>query len=698
MSDSAPSKIGLFSRPLQIQEPQSQFGAVKRSASKPPIRENCRSWDASSAAAHLDSLPKALPLFGSDSAVSAAKDVDRQVQAEAKVLSTTRNFDILKIPLDDFPDPPAQLPGQVPGSLGVYDADSRGREVKPACGTQTFNQSTVSTQRGPQCLIPSIMETDRTRDEFEHTEEQPAANLCCASQASRDTDRAVAAASDKYPAAESNSASRGALPDNISGIHMETEPSKANDPRAKKRKVLQDFRHTLPSVSLPTYRSAIEWAGVASASTAPKRRQPQLNYPRGASRPPEEHSASIPGVQACTASPRTYVTSKISLRPSKLLADAQSVTSSCRTELGREKLTTRAESPTSSAKSLPNTIVDHADLPEVRSLLETQNLRCEISILKSQLQDQKESLNLANQEAKEVKRCLTEATHDMKSQATELEKALRWRNDQGLKVKALRQSHHKVEKALGNVLRDAEDVHASIRYFDQSLTDLSGEIATVRASAASSIENICSSAKHSAQSMKIVREIQVVCQNERVLKENLLVICDRNAGTMSEDRNRIADLTKQVSTMIDAQNDTQKLHLGQLSERDTKISELLEETRSLSSKVGEADSRTITQMSETLHKMRDEMSNHVTELIEQCCSQRDQLEMQYTVDQKAKAEDLERLASLDQTILQRDVATKELETLKLVLQKNRMEVIDLKRALQEETLRFEKMEAQHESK
>lgn len=107
--------------------------------------------------------------------------------------------------------------------------------------------------------------------------------------------------------------------------------------------------------------------------------------------------------------------------------------------------------------------------------------------------------------------------------------------------------------------------------------------------------------------MNGLRQLHFTSTDQMLLIAHLRQICNRNAGTMAEDRDQILELTSQVSILANAQGATRDRHQQDLDERDHRIEDLTSKLRSMELQIAAKDGGALQEIVEGVAGVRNSL-------------------------------------------------------------------------------------------
>lgn len=737
----------LMNRSEEEPTPVFQFAAAAKSTTTRPLpKQALKAWDLSGAAAQFDRISNVRPLFGSLTTASLdstqnVKQIEGTAKEPAEPSHKCRDLSSLKIPLADLPEASVldEAKDDLTAVSQLKDAEDEQHLTKPtsfAARVSQFRQPTMSPHHR-QCFQPRSREP--SQNPLAH--ETPAAESSLdyrvvqalpAGACSNETrDAPMVTSIQKSPprasarpeqtdvmTAQFDRRSTSRAPDICAkepiGVQHQagpqrTIPSKRNATSTHpptSTPILPNLTHDWlntedwndNSISVPSpvakrrAHKALSRENSKSVTTGPTDRQSKSGT-RVQSHQQSGHTATINGSrqrsteqQRCQAKAKhtddvsnhnnhTRASDHVPNVPVNVLATA----------FTRDE--GQIQRPTDPARASP-------EAPEVQYLQAMTELRIKVVSLSRQVADQEKALCKVGAQRQDDRTRLEKTMSQLAEQRMRRESVEKAHEALEKKLTALKRAHTAAESTMDKFIQESTSIQHSLKDFGRDLVQVSAEVGETRQMASSAIDDFLGKADQTAQTMKLLKELQIARETESLRFSTLQSVCDRNAGTMSEDRDRISDLSKQVSALIEAKKVAEECNAAELYKRDQRINELSEELNTLRPRLEKEESDKYDRMSNSFADMKDK-------LVQQFMDSggiREQLDEQRKLNKDLEVETLVKANQISTLNRETDALKAQLCQERQRTTDRQAEIDHLKDLISETKLEHEKSEMQREAK
>ena len=253
------------------------------------------------------------------------------------------------------------------------------------------------------------------------------------------------------------------------------------------------------------------------------------------------------------------------------------------------------------------------DLPEFRLLQETQNLRYTSRKLQSELllrTEQVVELRRARANLEQERTDIAEVVQDQRAQ---LSIRARLNEEQENKIQLLLHLKDSAFKSLANLWQNMQTLQADISLFSHSSAGIKQDLEAVRKDF---LAMNCATRDREGATTRMrlhLEEIRASLESEKIRTQILQSTCDRNAGLMSEDRDLIAELSKQVSSLVNAEIDARRTSCAELEQQHATVQSLTTDLRTCR-EVNQAQSNGLESVTTILMQMQSTLEHQIESL------------------------------------------------------------------------------------
>lgn len=320
-----------------------------------------------------------------------------------------------------------------------------------------------------------------------------------------------------------------------------------------------------------------------------------------------------------------------------------------------------------SSLSQPRALVDHSlmphvdltsDAPEIQVLQSLAALRIANAGLRTSLAEREERLSIMTAELTESRLELDAAKKSISSQSVDLQQLQSTHSSLIVKVDSLKVAHVNFDKCMQNISGQCDSISHRLKSFDDSLDVLIGEISDNRQVIESTMRHSGDRFMRISQMKTSLSEIRLSQEAEALRCSSLQAICDRNAGVMSEDRDRLCELSSQVTMLIENMNQAEEASKVKIADREKRIVELSDEALDLQAKIETTNAEALQRVMLGLDNLRTGQAAEIAQ------SRNEMTALQSKIDCQQK--ELRQL-EIDNTIKTGEIAAhmKEIDTLKV---------------------------------
>lgn len=249
------------------------------------------------------------------------------------------------------------------------------------------------------------------------------------------------------------------------------------------------------------------------------------------------------------------------------------------------------------------------EAPELTLVRQMQDLRSQAQMLSTELQNSKIEVDSLHRQLSGTRRKHEIALQGNAQKDGELQRLQTLDRVRAEKVIKLRQSYINAQAILEGLRRDAIGLKDSLDCLTGCLSQAVSDAAAIRSEMTAIVTSLDSRLPQSIDTITIVRESQLEAEKHRLRANNYEAICNRNAGTMSEDRDRIEDLTKQTTTLVRMQEASQVTYSDTIRARDDSIATLSETLDTLRRESSMNDKNSRVQTLTSISQIQDQIRN-----------------------------------------------------------------------------------------